>query len=238
LLAACCIGCGLPALLVPETRTERRPLGGAFVALAKDVWRSLRGREGWTGLLICLSPVGTGAATNLFSAFAGDYGAGEHQVELVNGVLGGLIGAGGCLVGGFLADRMNRRLCYVLAGACTASVAAVMAFAPATPSSFTAGCLAYSFANGIAYAAFAAFVLEMVGHGAGVTTKYALYVGASNQAISYVTWLDGKGYAWRGRAGLLGADALACLAGIAVLASVFLLLRRAGKVPRAGPAAP
>ena len=30
-------------------------------------------REGWTGMLICLSPVGTGALTNLFSALARDY---------------------------------------------------------------------------------------------------------------------------------------------------------------------
>jgi MFS family permease len=236
LLGATCVACGLPALRVHETPPEKHALGAALAALVKDVWLSVRSREGWTGLLICMMPVGTGAATNLFSAFAKDYGAGEGQVELVNGVLGGLVGAAGCLVGGFLADRMNRRICYVMAGAFTASVALTMALTRATPTTFTVGCLAYAFCNGIAYAAFAAFVLEMVGHGQGVTTKYALYVGVSNQAISYVTWLDGKGYAWGGRSGLLGTDALASVAGIAVLTAAFLLLRSRSRARPAEPA--
>lgn len=226
LLALLCLGCALPAFSIDEPQPERHPLGQAFRVLAADVWKMLKSREGWTGLAICFTPIGTGAASNLFSAIAGDYRAGEHHVELVNGVLGGLIASVGCLVGGYLADRMNRRFAYVLAGLVTALVAIAMAFAPATPGFFTIGCLAYAFANGIAYAAFTAFVLEMIGHGPGVATKYALFVGASNQAISYVTWLDGKGYAWGGRVGLLSVDAAATFAGLAVLGVMLFLLRR------------
>lgn len=243
ILSAFCALCGLPALLLHEDPPEKHPLGRAMVHLVKDVWATIKSRPGWTGILICLSPVGTGAATQLFSAVAGDYGAGETHVELVNGVLGGLVGAVGCLLGGVLADRMNRRLCYVLAGALTALTAVGMALAPATPAGFTAGCLAYQFANGIAYAAFAAFVLEMVGHGAGVTTKYALFVGCSNQAISYVTWADGKGYdlgasrSIGGRVGLLGMDVATTVAGIAVLGAVLLYLRRADRKSTLTPAA-
>jgi MFS family permease len=234
-LAAACAACIFPALAIVEKPPEKHPLGRAFLNLAKDVWQSVKSREGWTGLLICLSPVGTGAATGLFSAVAVDYHAGEWHVELVNGVLGGIVGAIGCLVGGYLADRMNRRLCYVLAGALTSVFAIVMAFGPATPRGFAFGCLAYQFANGIAYAAFAAFVLEMIGHGPGVTTKYALLVGASNQAISYVQWLDGKGYDWGakraigGRAGMLGMDVLATAIGITILGSVVFFLRRSDR---------
>lgn len=232
LLAGFCVACGLPALLIHEDRPEKHPLGRAFLNLLKDLWVTIKSREGWTGLVICLSPVGTGAATQLFSAIARDYGAGERHVEVVNGILGGLIGAVGCLVGGYLADRMNRRLCYVLAGAFTALCAVVMALAPLTPAGFTVGCLTYSFANGIAYAVFTAFVLEMIGHGPGVTTKYALFVSCSNQAISYVTWLDGKGYEWGkgqsfgGRVGLLGTEVLVTMIGISVLGMMFLYLRR------------
>jgi MFS family permease len=240
-LATACAACIFPALLIVERPPEKHPLGRAFINLAKDVWQSIKTREGWTGLLICLSPVGTGAATGLFSAVAEDYHAGEWHVELVNGVLGGIVGAIGCLIGGYLADRMNRRLCYVLAGALTSVFAIAMAFGPATPRAFAFGCLAYQFANGIAYAAFAAFVLEMIGHGPGVTTKYALLVGASNQAISYVQWLDGKGYDWGakraigGRAGMLGMDVLSTVMGIAILGSVVFFLRRSDR-SRANPA--
>ncbi len=235
ILAGVCLVCALPALLIVETAPEKHPVGRAFLNLAKDVWGMLKTRAGWTGLLICLSPVGTGAATQLFSAVASDYGAGEWHVELINGVLGGVVGAVGCLVGGYLADRMNRRLCYVLAGVLTSVCAIVMALGPATPGGFAFGCLAYQFANGIAYAAWAAFILEMIGHGPGVTTKYSLFTGAANQAISYVTALDGLGYRWGarramgGRVGMLGMDVLATAVGIGVLGSVLLLVRRADK---------
>lgn len=259
-LAAICLVSAVPALFIHEERRARgegttfhRAVTGVR-ALLRDLWRSLKSREGWTGLLICMSPVGTGAATQLFSAIAPDYGARETHVEFVNGVFGGIVGALGCLVGGYLADRMNRRLLYVLAGLLTAGFALAFAFGPANtytlgfPTTFTLGCLSYQFANGIAYAAFAAFVLEMVGHGPGVTTKYALYVGVSNQAISYVTWLDGKGYdwgkaaapgkAWGGRVGVLGTDVVATLVGVVVLGALYAFLRRRPPpVTDEGPAA-
>ena len=268
-LAAICVACAIPAFFLHEDRPEKHPLGSLFGVLLRDIWATVKSRDGWTGLVICLSPVGTGAATQLFSALSKDYlfapdeahvgstqtfaasalacfGAGaadrELCVELVNGMLGGVVGALGCLVGGYLADRMNRRLCYVLAGASTALCAIAMGAMSPAPSSFTWGTLAYQFTNGIAFAAFAAFVLEIVGQSAGVTTKYALFVGVSNQAISYVTWLDGVGSDW-GRAhlgadpafgarwGLLGTDALATIVGIFVLALMIVYVRRRAAAP-------
>ncbi len=49
----------------------------------------------------------------------------------------------------------------------------------------------YSFANGIAYAAWAAFVLDLMGQCPGVATKHALYAAAANQATNYVGLVDG-----------------------------------------------
>jgi hypothetical protein len=262
ILVSICVVCAVPAIFIHEEPMKTAysgaavappmlvRLGRAGVDAIKDVWRTIRSRAGWTGLLICCTPVGTGAATQLFSAVAPDYHAGEWDVEFVNGIFGGIVSAIGCLAGGYMADRVNRRLLYVLAGAATAVCAVVMAIAPvdgtftvsfggwshAFPTTFTIGCLTYSFANGVGYAAFAAFVLEMIGHGAGVTSKYQLFVAASNQAISYVTVIDGLGYdfgrkrwahaAWGGRVGLLGTDALATAVGIVVITTVMLTLRR------------
>ena len=64
---------------------------------------------------------------------------------------------------GVLADRMNRRLAYALCGGLTASAPSAMLLGPASPRAFTVGCLAYQFANGLCYAVFYAFVLELVG---------------------------------------------------------------------------
>ena len=88
------------------------------------------------------------------------------------------------MLGGYLSDRMNRRLSYALAGGITALAALGMAAAPRTPLTYAIGTLSYSFANGIAFAAFAGLVLEMVSHGAAVTTKYTLYTAVSNLAES------------------------------------------------------
>jgi hypothetical protein len=247
-----------------ETAPEKHPFGTLLRVLVKDIWTTLKSREGWTGLVICFAPVGTGAATNLFSALASDYlfapegsaeaasqsfgtaalacfGAGPVAqralcVEVVGGVLAGVVGALGCLLGGYLSNRMRPRPAYILGGVLTALSALLMAKMSAEPASFTWGMLLYSFVNGVSFAAFAAMVLDIVGQSAGVTTKYALYVGVSNQAISYATWLDAQGSDW-GRAhfadpakgarwGLLGVDAIVTFAGILLLGAVMYATKR------------
>ncbi len=239
-LCLACLVCAIPVFAIVEPVAVRQRMGKLMLALLKDTWTTLRSRDGWTGLIICLSPVGTGAMTNLFSALALDYSddpaAREHMVLFANGVAAGLAGALGALFGGYIAGRMNRRVAYALFGGVTALAAIGMMLGPANPTTFTAGCLAYSFANGLCYAAFYAFVFELVGQGAGVTTKLALFIGASNQAISYVTWFDGLGYDaakgvwpgrdWAGRVGMLGTDAAATFLGIAMLVVMVLAIRR------------
>jgi PAT family beta-lactamase induction signal transducer AmpG len=246
ILGFTCLACAIPVFFIVEAPLAKHPFGSLVFVLLKDLWATLRSRSGWTGLVICLSPVGTGAMINLFSALAADYstdpGAREHMVLLANGVGAGLVGALGALVGGYAAGRMNLRVAYALFGAVTAMAAIGMILGPANPTAFSVGCLAYYFANGLCYAAFYAFVFEMIGEGAdgkggsAVTTKLALFVGASNLAISYVTWLDGAGYdaaqkhwsgrAWAGRAGMLGTDALSTFVGIGILVVMLLVVRR------------
>jgi nitrate/nitrite transporter NarK len=144
--------------------------------------------------------------------------------------------AAGALAGGWLADRMNRRFAYLLSGAIAALVAILMLVRPATPTWFTIGCLAYMFMNGVAFAAFYAFVYDMVGHKSGVGTKLALFIGISNFPISYVTWLDSHAYdaakaaGLPGRYGALGMDAVCTIAGVALLASVTYFARRSKPV--------
>ncbi|HEX8820720.1 MAG TPA: MFS transporter [Archangium sp.] len=204
--------------------------------IVQDLFRTAFSREGLIMLVLCLMPVSCGALTNLFSAMAGDYHASEHLVEMVNGLGMGITGALGSLAGGWMSDRMNRKLNYALMGGATGLCALAMAAAPMTPTTYVWGTLAYSFANGAAYAAFAGMVLELVSSGAAVTTKYTLFVAASNLAISYVTALDGNASRFRGigpRASI-AFDGLITFAGIAVVVVIFLLFLR--KKPQSAPA--
>jgi MFS transporter, PAT family, beta-lactamase induction signal transducer AmpG len=230
------------AEVAADARGLRAALAARFVSVVRDLWATARSREGFTGVLICLTPVGCGALTNLFSGIAADYQAPRHLVEVVNGLGGGVASALGALAGGWLADRMNRRIAYGLTGGLTALTAAAMLAAPMTPTTYAWGTLAYSFANGMAFASWAGMVLELVGHSAGVVTKYALFTATSNQAISYVTWLDGKASEWRGvgARGALGFDVAITFVGLGILLAIVAYTRRRpsqarpASAPRAG----
>lgn len=203
--------------------------------IVQDLFRTAISRDGLIMLVLCLMPVSCGALTNLFSAMSSDYKASEGTVQLVNGLGMGITGALGSLLGGWLSDRINRKLNYALMGVATGLCALAMAAAPMTETTYIWGILVYSFANGAGFAAFAGMVLEMVKSGAAVTTKYTLFVAASNFAISYVTALDGQASTFRGlgaRASV-GFDGLITFAGIAGMGLLFLLFLRHKPQPSA-----
>ncbi len=235
-LALVVVASGAGAATIHERRASHavvlaggvlRALGRRIAAMWRDLWETASSMQGFTALVISIAPVGCGALTNLFAGMAIEYGADQRVVEVVNGLGGGLAGALGSLAGGLLADRMNRRLAYALAGGLTALSAVGMLAAPLTPTTYMVGTLAYSFANGIAFATWAGMVLEVVGDSAAVATKYALFVASSNFAISTVTKLNGMASGFRGfsgewtrEAGARGAlafDAGITVVGIAVV---------------------
>jgi PAT family beta-lactamase induction signal transducer AmpG len=209
-------------------RSPLRILQLRLVAIGHDLWTTVSSRQGWTGLVICAMPVGAGALTNLFSAMALDYHASEGVVEMVNGLGGGISGAIGSLLGGFLADKMNRRIAYALSGGLTALSGLAMMVAPLTPTTYAWGTILYCFANGIAFATLAAFILEMVGHSAAAATKYTLFIAIANLASSYVTILDGKASVLNkiGSRGSLLADAGLTFLGIVVLIVMVWIARK------------
>lgn len=204
-------------------------------SILTDLYRTATSRDGLVMLALCLMPISCGALTNLFSAMAGEYQASEEVVTTVNGLGMGVTGALGSLLGGWLSDRMNRKLNYALMGAGTALSALAMAAAPMTETTYIWGALLYSFINGAGFAAFAGMVLEMVRSGAAVTTKYTLFVAASNFAISYVTALDGQASSFwgMGARASIAFDGLITFAGITGMGLLFLLFLRKKPQPSA-----
>ena len=155
--------------------------------VAVDVWNTAKSRAGYLALLICFLPIGSGAASNLWSAVAGDWHADADTVALVNGVLGGMVSAIGCVIGGYLCDRMDRKFAYCPVrrrpvgghardGGCRAHRRRCSLI-------FT---LLYAFIQGFNYASFSAVVLEAIGRGAAAT-KYNIFASLSNLPIAYMT---------------------------------------------------
>lgn len=212
----------LAALAVPEPPPVQEPLETHLGRMARDVWDAVRSRLGWTGILFCISPVGTAALTNLFSAFGQSMGATDVDIEFVNGYLGGFVTAAGALVSGFFLHRFDARRAYLLGGGLTALCAFAMACAPQTRSTFIVGSLCYLLFTGLCYAAFSAVVYEIVGTaGSTASTLYSIFPAAGNQAIAYTMFLDGKAHKAYGVRGLLMADGLLNVLGIGFL--LFLL---------------
>jgi MFS family permease len=200
----------LSAFLIDEPVPERRAIGAQMTALFTDLRGVFSSRRTWLGLVFFLSPVGTAAVGNLISGVGQDYRASGNEVAWVTGIVGGLLTAAGCYIGGLLADRMNRMVAYALAGAVTAVFGAYLALAPASPFTFGAGYLGYSVATGLAYAVYTALLLDVVGKGRrAAASAYSTLNATGNASIVYMVWLDGVGYKRWGVRGLMSTDAVA-----------------------------
>ncbi|HXZ67567.1 MAG TPA: MFS transporter [Alphaproteobacteria bacterium] len=221
-----CAASSLALLFVAEPKTEHRSLHylHSLLNVGKDVWESARTRLGMLALLICFLPIGTGAASNLWAAVSSDWHASADTVALINGALGGVISAVGCIAGGHLSDRLNRQAAYALYSGLIAFCAIGMALAPLTEVMFMLFTLIYAFVSGLCYAGFSALVLEAIGHGAAAT-KYNLYASLSNMPIAYMTVVDGWVHTGHGARAMLFAEAGIGFAGIAFFTMVARVAR-------------
>lgn len=202
----------------PMASATGRPLRDMLEAL-RDLWQVLRTRAGWLAALICLMPLGTGAAMGLAAAVAGDWHASAATVATVTGVLSGLVAALGCWVAGPLCDRMDRKTAYLLFGLTQSACALAMALAPRTETMFIVFSLIYSFTGGLAYTAYTAVVLEVI-EGGAAATKYTMLSSLANTPIAYMIMIDGWAHGRWGAGGMLYTEAALSTLGAVVFALV------------------
>lgn len=256
-IVAFMIAPSLAALAIDEPRRETTgSFKAALQTMLREVGAVLGSRAGLTGVLMCLSPVGTAALANYFSGIAEDFvrpGL-AHQLaaldpaqakELLDrsvsalvawssGPLGQGLTALGALVGGWLCDRYNRRAMYLLAGGLTAVCGVLMALGPLTETTFLTGSLAYALITGFCYSAFTAAALEIIGgEEQAASTRYSLFTAAGNAAIMYVGFVDTRFHEAHGSSGVIASDAMLNIAGVVILGAVFWRLRLFRKKPAA-----
>ena len=191
-LALICIGCWAAVTLLPAAPRGHRQdrYVDSLKAVVRDVWSVARSRLGYLALIIMLLPIASGGAQNLWSAIASEWGASANLVAAVNGVGGGLVMAVGCLLGGYVCDKMDNKTAYALFGIVAGIVAVLMGWAPRSPAAFAVGTLAYALAIGMGYAAYNAVVLEAIGKGSAAT-KFNLLAAIANIPIAAMTKFDG-----------------------------------------------
>jgi MFS transporter, PAT family, beta-lactamase induction signal transducer AmpG len=195
----------------------------AFEQLRRNISTIVSTRRFLLGFIFFLSPVSCAAAINLFSALGKDFSAGEDFVIWLTGAGCAAAGSAGAFLGGIIADRIDRQMAYVGAGIAAAASGLILLFGPHKSIPFAFGVLLYTLVAGICYSAFQALALELVGADNPVaSTQYSLFLAASNAAIVYMTWIDGRAYKYLGVKGLFAVDA-----GASILAGfVFLFLLR------------
>jgi MFS family permease len=233
-MASCIVGglcflCCLALLLVPtpDRTFQGSSLRKGIAVIWEDLWQLIRNRSGILAFLLCFLPIGTGAV--VFSSIAGEWGASANLVALITGVLCGVISAIGCIVGGWICDRKDRQQAYVWFGILQAGSGLAMAFLPHTPAMFVVWVSVYNFTSGLCYAAFSAFVLEVIGKGAAAT-KYNALASLSNVPIYYMTTLDGWAHDhWNSTGMFLTESGLAVASAGLFLVLVKVLLGRPGR---------
>jgi len=225
--AATFLLCPIALALLPKIVRVASPINviGRVASVARESWQLARSRAGALAILVLFLPLGTGAASNLWAAVAGDWRASADSVALANGVWSGIVAGVGCLIGGFICDRIDRKYSYALFGLVQAGCAVAMAVAPHSESMFIVFTLVYSLINGLTYASFSAVTLEVIG-ASGAATKYNLLASLSNIPIQYMILIDGRAHTLWGASGMLVTEAGIGVVGVIVYVIVSRLVSR------------
>ncbi|HKE14186.1 MAG TPA: MFS transporter [Kofleriaceae bacterium] len=190
-LAAAMLVSAAALLRVPEVRPDPgQRIGRRIREMGVDILSMLRSPLPLLSIVLITSPISAGAMSNLWSAVAPDWRASADTVALVNGVLNGVVSALGCVVAGWVADRVGHWWAFFGAGLAVAVAAALIAVAPLTPAMYAGGVILYSATCGMGYATFSVVVLHAIGRGAA-STKYAALSSIGNVPVVYMTTLDG-----------------------------------------------
>ena len=208
---------------VPDVRVvSTETIGQRMRLMVRDLMGMVRSTIPLFTIVLIMSPIGSGAMNNLWSAVAGDWRASPDRVALVTGLLNGAVSAIGCVIGGWIADRVGRWWCYLGSGVALAAVASALAIAPRTPFVYSVGVLSYALFCGMVYAAFSAVVLFAIGRGVA-STKYATLSSLGNIPVVYMTAIDGWLHDRFGTAWMLHGEAIA---GVVFVVLALLVLQK------------
>lgn len=191
IIAVCMLLCSLAVFRVQPVINETiHSVKEQLKILGKDIKSLFHSHIALFTMAVLILPIGTGAASNVWSAIASDWKVTADVLALVNGALSGAVSIVGCIVGGWIADKVGRWWAYFGAGTLMAIVTCWMFFVPLATGNFIVGVLFYAFALGMLNAAFSTVVLLAIGKGAAAT-KYAFLSSLGNLPVVYVTMIDG-----------------------------------------------
>jgi len=221
----------LPTLLLLGFPDIPMPLRGArevFRTFFGDLYKLLRQRRCRYGLLVFLAPVCSFALP--FAAVGKEFHTSENWMATINGPTHAVVCSLGCLAAVYVARWVSVRMAYILTGLIAAFVTGVMMFSPRTMMVFAVGRLLYSFLEGINFAAYSAYLYQLVGKNNPLAgTQVSLMSAASCLPIVYMTALDGLGFDLGGMTGMLAMDTFVAVAACVPILIFFHHIHRTGR---------
>lgn len=190
----------------PVTATEefRKTCWG----MGREVRETLVSWKSLPGILLLVSPIGSGSAQSLFAAMAKDYHVGEHGVMLLNGLLGGVLTMLGAFAAVIVPAHWDRRIAYAAAGAACSVSGIYLAVAPMGPFAYFLGVGFYMLTTGTCYGFFLGVVMYTMGEaGRSASSRYTILVSLGNLPVVYMTKVEGWGFGLFGPRGVPALDA-------------------------------
>jgi len=223
-LAIACIACIMILKLVPEgTHQKEKKFSDQFKAIAVDLRDMLKSPLALFIILVIILPIGSGAASNIWSSIASEWKVNGDTVALVTGTLSGLVSVLGCIVGGWITDKLSKWWNYFGSGIFMALVTLIMMVMHFTPAVYIGGILFYAFATGMVYAGFTGLLLFAIGKKGLASTKYSLLSSIGNIPVVYMTAIEGWMHDKHGTKSMLLTESIA---GIFFVLICLLLLKK------------
>ncbi|HMG87540.1 MAG TPA: MFS transporter [Terracidiphilus sp.] len=205
-------------LAIPSPPPKRCPARESFGRFNRELASLLKQRQVLMALALFLLPAASFALTNVLGGTGSDFSASERTVSLFAGL--GSSAAG--IVGSFLlfplARRFPLRPVYLAIGIVGAIFTLSLLALPRQPWTFAVAITGENLFQALAFATSNAIAFEVIGpDNPFAATLFTVLLAASNLPITYMQFLDGRGYDWHGLAGSFLTDA-----GISIAACLLL----------------
>lgn len=206
-LGLICALCVFGLAFVRKTEAHNAERNFKPKALLSELAHLFRSPQGLFVALLVLTPIGISGIGNFWSGVATEWRVGADLVAAVTGPVVAFAAGIGCLAGGWLADRYDRRVVYLGCGGALACLALFVAEGPRDPAVFISGSVGQAFLLGFSDAAFSALILSVIGVKAAAT-KFAVLAGLGNIPDIYMTALSGFVHDAWGTSAMLELEAL------------------------------
>jgi PAT family beta-lactamase induction signal transducer AmpG len=214
-----------PLLIFPFVSEGAKPplkLRDSFGPLWSSLAGVLSNRHILRMAFLFAAPAATFSLTNTLGGIGKDFHASEAFVGLIGGVgttVGGIFGA---LVAPVLARRFPPLALYIGVGLAGALFTLALLIPKPTPFLFATAMIGENVFQSAAFALVNALVLLSIKKGSPIaSTQFALLNAAVVIPITYMQFLDGKGYDLGGLAGSFSMDAGLSITACVILAGLF-----------------